>query len=114
MGLLIEAQLDAPQGIAVDAAGRIVIADGGNGRIRVVRHRRPADRSTGGSFGEASDVAVDGAGNIYVAGASDAAVFRIAPDGVRSTFAGTGSRGLERRRARGGRLAARRPARGRR
>jgi len=91
-GPAISAQLDAPQGIAVDAAGRIYIADGGNGRIRVV-DTDGRIRSTGGSFGEPSDVAVDAAGNIYVAGASDAAVFRITPAGVRTTFAGTGVAG---------------------
>lgn len=91
-GPAISAELGAPQGIAADAAGRIVIADGGNGRIRVVDPDGRI-RSTGGSFGEPSDVAVDAAGNIYVAGASDAAVFRITPDGVRSTFAGTGVAG---------------------
>jgi sugar lactone lactonase YvrE len=91
-GPAIDAQLDAPQGIAVDGAGRIYIADGNNGRIRVVDPDGRI-RSTGGSFGEPSDVAVDAAGNIYVAGASDAAVFRITPSGVRSTFAGTGVTG---------------------
>ncbi len=91
-GPAISAELGAPQGLAVDAAGRIYIADGGNGRIRVVDPDGRI-RSTGGSFGEPSDVAVDAAGNIYVAGASDAAVFRITPGGVRSTFAGTGVAG---------------------
>ena len=91
-GPAITAELGAPQGITVDSAGRIYIADGGNGRIRIV-DTDGLIRSTGGSFGEPADVAVDAAGNIYVAGASDAAVFRITPAGVRSTFAGTGVAG---------------------
>ena len=31
------AELDSPQGVAVDRAGNLVIGDGGNGRVRLVR-----------------------------------------------------------------------------
>ena len=32
-----QAELTSPQGVAVDRAGDLVIGDGGNGRVRLVR-----------------------------------------------------------------------------
>ena len=37
-GPATSAELNGPQGVAVDAAGNLLIADTGNGRIRVVAH----------------------------------------------------------------------------
>ncbi|MGD9571442.1 MAG: PKD domain-containing protein [Thermoleophilia bacterium] len=91
-GPAILAQLNAPQGIATDAAGRIYIADGGNGAVRVVDPDGTI-RSTGGPFGEPADVAADAQGDVYVAGASDQVVYRVSPAGTRTPVAGTGTAG---------------------
>jgi uncharacterized protein YheU (UPF0270 family) len=36
-GPALQAELDNPQGVAVDRAGDLIIGDGGNGRVRLVR-----------------------------------------------------------------------------
>ncbi len=91
-GPAILAQLDAPQGVSADAAGRTFIADGGNGRVRVIDPDGTI-RSTGGGFGEPTDVAADGQGGVYVAGASDQVVYRVTAGGTRTVVAGTGTGG---------------------
>lgn len=82
-GLAVNAQLSLPAGVAVDGAGHLLIADNGNERVRQV------DLATGiivtiagngvfgfsgdggaavdASFASPSDVAIDGAGQVYVA-----------------------------------------------
>ena len=35
-GPAVAAELDSPQGVAVDRAGELVIGDGGNARVRLV------------------------------------------------------------------------------
>ena len=82
-----EARFNGPVGIAVDARGRIVVADTYNDRVRaiepdgsVVTIAGPAALST------PSGVAIDMAGNIYVADTGDGVVRSIAPDGSLSTI----------------------------
>jgi hypothetical protein len=36
-GPAVQAELSSPEGVAVDRSGDLVIADGGNGRVRIVR-----------------------------------------------------------------------------
>jgi sugar lactone lactonase YvrE len=78
-GPATNAQLNAPYGIAVDSAGNLYIADGGNLRIRKVSdgvittvaggaggfsgYNGPA---TSAQLGYPTGLAVDSAGNIYV------------------------------------------------
>ena len=99
---------DRVEGLAVDTEGNIYIADTGNYRIRRV------DRSgiistiagtgtfrTGGDGGPAKiagltaigGLAVDAAGNLYVADTWDDRVRRIDANGIISTVAGTGDAG---------------------
>ncbi len=60
-GPATSAELNAPRGVALDAAGNLIIADTGNGRVRVVA------ASSGTSYGQAMT-----AGDIYtVAGDGD-------------------------------------------
>jgi DNA-binding beta-propeller fold protein YncE len=82
-----EARFNGPVGIAVDARGRIVVADTYNDRVRaiepdgsVVTIAGPAALST------PSGVTIDAAGNIYVADTGDGVVRSIAPDGSLSTI----------------------------
>jgi sugar lactone lactonase YvrE len=97
------AQFVSPAGIAVDSAGNLYIADSGNQRIRKVSGGVINTVAGNGTFGFTGDngpatnaelhspsgVAVDGAGNLYIA---DLGNFRIrkVTSGVITTVAGTG------------------------
>ena len=109
-GPATQALLGDPEGVAVDGAGNLYIADSGNNRIRKV------DVATGtistiagtGEWGYSGDggpasqaefrdpvgVAVDGNGNVYIADADNHRIRRVdAATGTISTIAGTGERG---------------------
>jgi sugar lactone lactonase YvrE len=94
------ARFNTPNGVAADGAGNLFVADFDNHTIRKIT---PAGvvttfAGTAGLSGSAdgtgaaarffypSAVAVDGAGNVFVA---DSAIRRITPAGVVTTFAGT-------------------------
>ncbi len=86
-GAAMLATLDSPQGIVLDAAGNLYIADAGNGRIRHV----PATSGYGPSiistipnntaaiWRAARGLAIDTQGSLFVADAVDARVSRIDP-----------------------------------
>lgn len=62
------AHFDSPQGVAVDATrGRIYIADGFNQRVQMFDYITRGYLGTLTGFGYVADVAVDAAGNLYVA-----------------------------------------------
>jgi TonB family protein len=103
------AQLKNPSGIALDAQGRLYIADTGNSRVRGVAANGAiltlAGSATAGFGGDGSpsssaqlknpeSVVVDAAGNIYIADTGNARIRKIALNGVISTIAGTGSPGF--------------------
>jgi sugar lactone lactonase YvrE len=100
------AKFAAPRGLAVDKEGTVYVADTDNHTVRKVT---PAGVVTtiGGKAGEAGDangaaavsrfnsprgVAVDGAGNVYVADSENGAVREISPEGVVRTVAGLGAK----------------------
>ena len=102
-GPAIDASLNAPSGIAVDANGGLLIADTGNYEIRIVRPdgtiQRVAGTGTKGSDGNdgpalnaklnaPAGVAVDAAQNIYVADTGNNWIRQITPDGTITRFAG--------------------------
>ena len=107
-GGAIGAQLASPHDIALDSSNNLYIADTGNARIRWVsggkintfagtgvRGVEGTNLGDGGQainaqFIEPTGVAVDKSGNVYVADIGNATVRKIAPNGVISTFAGTG------------------------
>jgi sugar lactone lactonase YvrE len=110
-GLATEARLQFPYGVAVDAAGNIYIADTGNQRVRKVsatngRIYTIAGNGTAGFSGDEGpataaqlddpwDVAVDPAGNIYIADLNNQRIRKVsAATGIITTVAGIGSYGF--------------------
>jgi sugar lactone lactonase YvrE len=97
------AQLFMPMGVAVDAAGNLYIADAGNNRIRkitpdgtimtVAGNRQFGYSGNGGQAKSAQlywprDVAVDAAGNLYIADTGNKRIRKVTPDGRINTVAG--------------------------
>lgn len=97
------ASFKTPSGVAVDTAGNIYIADYGNHTIRKVTAAGSVSTLAGlaGSAGSAdgpgatarfsspAGVAVDSAGNVYVADTANSTLRKITSGGVVSTLAGT-------------------------
>jgi sugar lactone lactonase YvrE len=102
-GPAIKAQLRHPTGVAVDAAGNLYIADSDNNRVRKVSGGVIATVAGGGNLlgdsGQATKaqlhsptgVAVDAAGNLYIADSGDNRIRKVSPKGIITTVAGTGS-----------------------
>jgi uncharacterized protein (TIGR03437 family) len=107
-GPAASAQLCNPEGVALDAAGDLFIADACNNRIRkvsggiiatVAGNGAPAFTGDGGPAAYASlyspqAVAVDTSGNLYIADYGNNRVRRVAANGLIATFAGDGGGGF--------------------
>ncbi|WP_111631310.1 NHL domain-containing protein [Larkinella arboricola] len=99
-GLAIQAQLFEPEAVAVDAAGNLFIADAINFRIRKVSTSGIITTVAGGGQGEdgslatqaslyiPTDVALDAAGNLFIAQSDIHTIRVVAPDGILRTVAG--------------------------
>ena len=102
------AQLDFPRGVAVDGAGNLYIADLSNHRIRKVDAAGVISTVAGdGTFGFGGDggaatdaqlklpygVALDGAGNLYIADSGNDRIRKVDAAGVITTVAGDGTEG---------------------
>lgn len=95
-----------PTAVAVDAAGRIFVADGGANCIRVVEGGRvrtlAGSRAAGDADGRGASarfdlpagLAVAADGTLFVADANNHAIRRIAADGTVSTLAGSATAGV--------------------
>jgi sugar lactone lactonase YvrE len=107
-GAATSAQLWFPQGVAVDAAGNLFIADTYNNRIREVSASgvitTVAGTGTSGYSGDGgpatsaqlahpSGVAVDGAGNLFIVDTDNHRIRKVSTLGVITTVAGNGSLG---------------------
>jgi len=105
-GTASSASFSFPQGVAVDAAGNIYVADYGNNQVRkissagVVTTLAGKDSAgaangidTAATFNQPTGVAVDAAGNVYVADEGNNLIRKISPAGMVSTFAGSGAAG---------------------
>ena len=110
-GPAVEAQLAEPKGVAMDKAGNLYIADSWNHRIRRVDPggtlttvAGTGERGFGGDGGAAATaqlnyptgVAVDEAGNLYIADRNNHRIRRVDPGGTITTVAGTGESGYSR------------------
>jgi hypothetical protein len=123
-GLALNGELDEPSGVALDGAGNIYIADTAHNRIRMVCVTPTSPTIAGsscagnafistvagngspgfsGDLGPASqatvnspsDVAVDGAGNLYIADTANDVIRKItAATGIITTVAGTAPGGV--------------------
>jgi hypothetical protein len=109
-GLAVDATISNPQGIAIDGAGNLYIADTGNNAIReinaatgiitsVVNHQQTTTAGFGGDGGAATaalldtpfGVTVDAAGNIYVADSKNQRIREVtAATGIITTVVGKG------------------------
>ena len=103
------ARLNAPQGIATDAAGNVYIADTGNNRIRrvdaagvIATVAGTGIRGYSGDSGPAvsaylhypAGVAADSEGNIYIADTENHRIRKVGAEGNISTVAGSAGFGL--------------------
>jgi len=109
-GLATEAKLNTMQGLAVDAAGNVYIADTNNHVIRqvsasgiittVAGSGKPGFNGDNQSAVKAelatpSDVALDSAGNLYIADNGNSRIRRIDRSGIITTVVGTGEAGFD-------------------
>jgi len=109
-GAATNARLRAPTRVVCDAGGRIFIADTANNCIRrvdaagvisTIAGVPGLDGGDSGDGGQAinaalnqpSGVALDGAGNLFIADQFNNRIRKITPDGVMTTVAGTGEAG---------------------
>ncbi len=107
-GPAIDASLYFPEGVAVDTAGNLYIADSSNKRIRKVSSAGiittvagngvstfsgDGQLATNASLNQPTDVAVDAAGNLYIADWQNNRIRKVGLDGIIVTIAGGGSGG---------------------
>ena len=103
------AGLNHPRGLAVDSSGNVYISDVDNLRIRkispdgmistIAGSGIPGDSGDGGlavnaSLSDVTGLALDTAGNLYIADAGNRRIRKVTPGGIISTVAGTGVQGF--------------------
>jgi subtilisin family serine protease len=108
-GPAVNAELNAPGGLAVDTAGDIYFSDGYNYRVRKVApegtittvagngtkgYSGDGGPATDAQLNDPSSAGVDAAGNVYIADGSNFRIRKVTPNGIISTIAGNGTRGF--------------------
>lgn len=109
-GPAIKATLNEPDGVCIDAAGNLYIADLYNERIRKVTAQGIISTIAGnGQAGYSGDggpavaaeldlpggLAVDAAGNVYFADYDNSCIRKVSTSGIISTYAGNGQQGFK-------------------
>jgi sugar lactone lactonase YvrE len=104
-GKATDAGLNVPVGVAIDKAGNLYIADSSNSRVRKVTpdgsistfagtgksgHSGDGGPATAAQLKEPEGLAVDSAGNLYIADRLDCRIRKVSPDGIITTVAGRG------------------------
>ncbi len=100
------AELNAARGVWIDSTGTLTIGDTGNGLIRSVASGTITPVAGGGNGGDSGpalsavlaadhDVALDAAGNLYIADTSNNRIRMMATDGNIYTVAGNGKAGYQ-------------------
>lgn len=107
-GPATRAGLTAVRGLATDAAGNLYVADTWDDSVRKIDPQGiittvagTGEEGPGGDGGPATEarldkprgVAVDAAGNLYIADSDNHRIRRVDPNGIITTIAGTGDRG---------------------
>lgn len=101
------ARFNYPAGLAVDGSGNVYVVDTGSHSVRIVSSSGVSSAYVGypgmfgfvngtgavGRFKNPRGITLDGSGNAYVADQGNHAIRMIAPGGVVTTLAGTGSAG---------------------
>jgi sugar lactone lactonase YvrE len=97
-----------PRGLAMDAAGHLLISDSGNKRIRsvaldgtistiagtgVAGFSGDGGPATSARLGSTYGITIDAAGNLFIADTSNHRIRKVGTDGIISTVAGTGTAG---------------------
>lgn len=87
---------NSPEGVAVDAAGNVYLADTGNNAVEEMPLGCTSSScittlGNGFAFSQPTGVAVDAGGNVYVADTGNHAVEKIAPGGAVTTLANSSS-----------------------
>jgi hypothetical protein len=104
-GPATSSDLYSPQGVATDSAGNVYFADAytsqvieitPSGTLSVVAGDGSYGAATPGpatssALGEPYSVAVDGAGDVYIADYDDSVIDEVTPEGILSVIAGNGS-----------------------
>jgi trimeric autotransporter adhesin len=104
-GPATQAQLNSPNGLAIDSSGDLFIADTGNNVVREITPNGIITTFAGngtvgysGNLGPATQaqlhgpagVAVDSSGDVYIADSANNVIREVSPDGTITTIAGTG------------------------